>query len=158
MDEGALSDVLAAVALQPGGPALLAALAAINDRAGLAIVDAARRLSFNQRGELLSGLRRHRSKRVRDQARRTLLAGSEGRLFPELTPREEEVLGALAEGSTNQEIATELAITLATAKTYVHRILSKMEVNGRLAAAVLYQQRAASSSERPGDAARTLPR
>lgn len=82
---------------------------------------------------------------MRDRARRRLLAGDGGRLFPELTPREEEILAVLAGGGSNQDVADKLSLTLSTVKTHVHRILTKIEANGRLAAAVAYQKRAAAS-------------
>jgi LuxR family maltose regulon positive regulatory protein len=143
IDEGPLSEALGALAAQVGGPLLLASLADVSDRVALLIVGAAREhLSADRRLSLLAELRRHPSQRVRDQARRMLLSGDGGRLFPELTPREEEILALLAEGGTNQEIAARLSLTLATVKTHVHRILTKLETRGRLAASLLYQQRA----------------
>jgi LuxR family maltose regulon positive regulatory protein len=144
-DAAVTSEALEAIAPQAGGPDLLAALALTSERAGELIVAAARqRLSAEQRRWMLTVLRRHPSKRVRDLARRTLLAGPEDRLFPELTPREEEILAAIAAGGTNQGIAEQCSLTLATVKTNVHRVLLKTGARGRLAAAVLYQQRSAA--------------
>jgi DNA-binding CsgD family transcriptional regulator len=48
-----------------------------------------------------------------------------------LTPREVEVLYLLATGATNQTIADELVISLATVKTHVSRILAKLDVRTR---------------------------
>jgi len=48
-----------------------------------------------------------------------------------LTPREEEVLGLVAEGLRNKEIAARLHITLATVKNHVHNLLEKLQANGR---------------------------
>jgi DNA-binding NarL/FixJ family response regulator len=48
-----------------------------------------------------------------------------------LTPREEEILGLVAEGLRNKEIATRLRITLATVKNHVHNLLEKLQANGR---------------------------
>ena len=143
---------LEAVAPQAGGPALLASLALSSDRAGLLVVESARnQLSAEHRRWMLTELRRHPSKRVRDLARRTLLTGHEGRLFPELTPREEEILAALSAGGTNRGIAEQSSLTLATVKSYVHRILAKTGAQNRLAAAVLYQQRSqVNAPERDG--------
>ena len=53
----------------------------------------------------------------------------------ELTPRELEVLALLADGLTNREIATELFISHKTASVHVSRILSKLSVPNRAAAA-----------------------
>jgi DNA-binding NarL/FixJ family response regulator len=54
----------------------------------------------------------------------------------ELTPREEEVLGLVAQGKTNQEIARSLSISRATAKVHVRHIIAKLGVSDRTQAAV----------------------
>lgn len=48
-----------------------------------------------------------------------------------LTPREWEVLGLLREGSSNDEIAERLGISLSGAKWRVSEILSKLGAGGR---------------------------
>jgi LuxR family maltose regulon positive regulatory protein len=48
-----------------------------------------------------------------------------------LTPREQEVLQLLAEGASNQEIARQLVVSLATAKKHVANILSKLGAENR---------------------------
>jgi DNA-binding CsgD family transcriptional regulator/tetratricopeptide (TPR) repeat protein len=53
----------------------------------------------------------------------------------ELTPREIDVLGLLAGGLTNREIGTELFISDKTASVHVSRILTKLSVPNRAAAA-----------------------
>lgn len=71
----------------------------------------------------------------------TPLAYMEARdsLIDELTSREEEVLGLVAEGFTNKEIANELIIECGTVKNHVHNILKKLEVNSRYEAASIFQ-------------------
>lgn len=54
-----------------------------------------------------------------------------------LTPREREVLIALAGGGTNKEIAITLAITPGTVKTHVERLISKLGVRDRTQAAII---------------------
>jgi DNA-binding NarL/FixJ family response regulator len=54
-----------------------------------------------------------------------------------LTPREREVLTALAGGSTNKEIAIALSITPGTVKTHVERLIGKLGVRDRTQAAIL---------------------
>jgi DNA-binding NarL/FixJ family response regulator len=49
----------------------------------------------------------------------------------ELTEREREVLVLIARGMNNDEIAEELVISPATAKTHVSRIMSKLEARDR---------------------------
>jgi len=53
-----------------------------------------------------------------------------------LTEREREVLGLVARGQSNKEIATSLAITERTARTHVSNILGKLELASRTQAAL----------------------
>jgi len=65
----------------------------------------------------------------------------------ELTSREEEVLGLITEGLSNQEIADRLFIECGTVKNHVHKILKKLDVNNRQEAAYVLQ-----SNHRPTSA------
>jgi len=56
-----------------------------------------------------------------------------------LTERELQILGLIAEGLTNQQIASRLMLTLPTIKNHVHRVLSKMEVASRAEAVTVYR-------------------
>ncbi len=58
----------------------------------------------------------------------------------ELTARELEVLALLGEGMTNREIAAELIISEKTASVHVSRILTKLSVPNRAAAAATAQR------------------
>lgn len=51
--------------------------------------------------------------------------------FPELTPREADVLTRIAEGHTNPEIAAELFLTVPTVKSYVNQVFAKLGVRSR---------------------------
>ena len=57
--------------------------------------------------------------------------------FDELTPRETEILGLLAEGQSNKAIARNLGISDGTVKLHVKAILRKLEVHSRVEAAVM---------------------
>lgn len=57
--------------------------------------------------------------------------------FPLLTPREAEVLSLIAEGLSNPEIAARLFVGVATVKTYVNAIFSKLDVTTRAQAMAL---------------------
>jgi NarL family two-component system response regulator LiaR len=48
-----------------------------------------------------------------------------------LTPRETDVLGLLAQGRSNKQIAAELELGIRTIEGYVSNILSKLGVNSR---------------------------
>lgn len=58
-----------------------------------------------------------------------------------LTDREHEVLGLMAKGLSNSEIAEHLVISIATAKFHVHGILTKLGVSSRTEAVALAWQR-----------------
>ena len=53
---------------------------------------------------------------------------------PRLTPREYQVLDCLASGLSDREIARQLMVSEATARTYTKRLLQTLGVNNRLQA------------------------
>jgi DNA-binding NarL/FixJ family response regulator len=56
--------------------------------------------------------------------------------FPDLTPREREVLALLADGARNSEISRKLGMTEKTVRNHVSSILTKLQVPDRTAAAI----------------------
>jgi DNA-binding NarL/FixJ family response regulator len=63
--------------------------------------------------------------------RRSPGAPEDGMTEP-LTERELEVLGLVAEGASNQEIARRLVVSLATVKTHINHIFAKLEAESRV--------------------------
>ncbi|WP_396655191.1 response regulator [Microbacterium sp.] len=59
------------------------------------------------------------------------------RRLASLSPREAEVLGLVAQGRTNAEIAAELFVTDATVKTHIARMLAKLGARDRIQAVVM---------------------
>jgi DNA-binding NarL/FixJ family response regulator len=101
--------------------------------AGLAeIIDAVRRLSNGESiikpAEMMRLLRyatRHHTEEIQTRA-----------IAEGLTPREREVLNALAEGLGDKEIAEKLYVSTETVRTHMVNILAKLGVNSRLQALV----------------------
>jgi Response regulator containing a CheY-like receiver domain and an HTH DNA-binding domain len=59
------------------------------------------------------------------------------RRFDSLTEREREIALALARGCSNAEIAQQTFMSVATVKTYVSRLLTKLDLNNRVQIAIL---------------------
>jgi DNA-binding CsgD family transcriptional regulator len=70
-----------------------------------------------------------------------------------LTPREDEVLGLVAQGLTNRQIGRRLAISEKTASVHVSNILTKLDVSGRAeAVAVAHRRGLLRAAPGPGQA------
>jgi DNA-binding NarL/FixJ family response regulator len=67
----------------------------------------------------------------------------------QLTEREREVFLLVARGRSNQEIATELFISPATAKTHVNRVMSKLHAHDRAQLVIIAYE---SGLQQPGSA------
>ncbi|WP_431278153.1 response regulator [Leifsonia poae] len=57
--------------------------------------------------------------------------------FPQLTPREAEVLALVADGLSNGEIAGRLFVSVATVKTHINALFAKLDVRTRAQAIAL---------------------
>jgi DNA-binding NarL/FixJ family response regulator len=64
-----------------------------------------------------------------------------------LTPQERKILGQIAEGKTNKEIAQEVFLSDKTVKNYVSSILSKLNLRRRSEAAAFIAERRARSKD-----------
>src|SRR5205823_371105 len=62
------------------------------------------------------------------------------RVLSRLTRREREVMALLADGADNDRIAQALIISPETARTHIQRVLTKLGVHSRLAAAAFVAQ------------------
>ncbi|MEV4437781.1 response regulator transcription factor [Streptomyces sp. NPDC049577] len=69
---------------------------------------------------------------IRDFAGRPTPATRKRGALAAITDREREVLGLVGTGLSNSEIAAHLRISVATAKTYVTRLLSKLDARDRV--------------------------
>ena len=67
-----------------------------------------------------------------------------------LSEREREVLGLVAQGFTNKEIAAKLIISENTARNHVSHILDKLGLTRRSEAAAFAAQRGLLNTEEPG--------
>lgn len=67
--------------------------------------------------------------------------------FDDLTPRETEILGLLAEGQSNKAIARNLGISDGTVKLHVKAILRKLNVHSRVEAAVMAVEKGLSKNQ-----------
>jgi two-component system nitrate/nitrite response regulator NarL len=96
------------------------------------IVDAVRKLRAGEAllspGEVVEMLRFVSRERQEELAARQAME--------KLTPREKEVLQALAEGLESREIAERLSVTVETERTHMVNILHKLGVHSRLQALV----------------------
>ncbi len=67
--------------------------------------------------------------------------------LPRLTPREREILGLVAEGKTNAEIAESLCVARGTVRKHLDNVYAKLGVHTRTAAAAFVRERRLHSQE-----------
>lgn len=114
-------------AIEAGATGILHKSSRIED-----IVDAVRRLRSGEQlippREVIEAVRLVSSERLRDQEVRLLIS--------KLTPRERELLEALAEGLSDKEIAERLYVGVGTVRTHMTHLLAKFGVDSRLQALI----------------------
>jgi two-component system response regulator DevR len=103
----------------------------LKDVRGVDLVGAVRRVAAGQ--SLLDPLMTARVlERIRHSDKQSVPAELKA-----LSAREREILGLIAEGMTNRQMADRLVLTETTIKTYVSRVFTKLDVQRRAQAAVL---------------------
>jgi DNA-binding NarL/FixJ family response regulator len=85
---------------------------------------------------------------IEDYARRPAASGAVPVGLVGLTPRETEVLRAVARGLSNADIARELVVSDATVKTHLARVFTKLDLHDRAQAVVVAYE---SGLVRPGE-------
>jgi len=70
-----------------------------------------------------------------------------------LTKRETEVLMLVAQGGTNRQLAEQLAISEATVRTHMTKILAKLNLTSRTQAALYALRQGIAALDEPGDRA-----
>jgi two-component system nitrate/nitrite response regulator NarL len=104
----------------------------VKSASGADVVAAVRRAA---EGEILiparqlAALLARRRERAQQQAERS-------RLLESLTPRERQILGLMAEGMDNRDIARQLGVSYTTVRSHVRHLLSKLSAHSKLEAVV----------------------
>ena len=92
-------------------------------------------------GKLLGGLRNGPTENP--------LPSTGNEAHEKLTPREREILGLVARGLSNKEIARELELAESTVKIHVQNTLRKLDLNSRVQAAVYAVERGIAPGPTP---------
>jgi len=121
------SDELMLAALEAGASGYL-----VKTASGADVAEAVRRAG---EGEILIPARQLATllNRRRVQARRQT---ERSRRLDSLTPRERQILGLMAEGMDNREVARRLGVSYATVRSHVRNLLGKLGARSKLEAVV----------------------
>ncbi|CAN5578553.1 response regulator transcription factor [soil metagenome] len=114
----------------------------LKDIRGGGLVDSIRRVAA---GESL--LDPHATARVLERLRNP---GAQDQRLASLSPQESRILGLLADGMTNRQIATDMYLAEKTVKNYVSNLLLKLGMHRRTEAAV-YAARLSERANKPKD-------
>jgi DNA-binding NarL/FixJ family response regulator len=121
------SDEVMLAALEAGASGYL-----VKSAGGADIADAVRRAA---EGEILVPARQLAAllARRREQAQRQ---AERSRRLDSLTPRERQILGLMAEGMDNRDIARQLSVSYTTVRSHVRHLLGKLSARSKLEAVV----------------------
>ena len=122
------SDEVMLAALEAGAAGYL-----VKSAGGVDVIAAVRRAA---EGEIVVPARQLAAllSRRRERAERS-------RRLDSLTPREREILGLMAEGMDNREVAARLSVSYATVRSHVRHLLGKLGARSKLEAVVRGQSR-----------------
>jgi DNA-binding NarL/FixJ family response regulator len=87
-----------------------------------------------------------RVRRLIDRTRRTPAATVDLTRLSSLTKRESEVLGLIAEGKSQKQIATALGISVKTVGAHVQNVLSKLGLHSRVEAVAMVMRAGAATA------------
>jgi DNA-binding NarL/FixJ family response regulator len=113
------------------------------------LISAVRNLAEGEGDDILLGrsITQRLVKSFLGQGQASAPAGPEAAvLWPTLTPREQDVLRAIADGRSNREIAAQLHLSYSTVKTHVSHLLTKLDVRDRAQLVALAHRSQASST------------
>ncbi|MEV5982495.1 response regulator transcription factor [Streptomyces sp. NPDC052114] len=85
---------------------------------------------------------------IREFAGRPVAAPPRGAAIEGITDREREVLTLVGRGLSNTEIAEELCLSVATAKTYLTRLLAKLDARDRVQLVIIAYEKGLVSTDR----------
>ncbi len=137
------SDIIDALAHSPKSVPFLIELMGSDDLPlqGLIIESCAQQDPATVGLDLLKWVRKHGSARQLRSMRKALCLdrGGGGGVTADLTAREHQVLGLVAAGRRNTEIAAELYLSEKTVKTHINHIFTKLGVADRVQAVLYYR-------------------
>ncbi len=135
------ADELVLRALQAGADGFL-----LKDSAPAEIIDAVESVNAGE-GSLSPRIARRLIALVAGDSDAALRQSRARDLLASLTARESEVALAIGQGQSNAEIGRDLAVTVATVKSHVSRLLSKLGVDNRVQIALLVHDAGRSAPE-----------
>lgn len=132
LDRGDLSQMLAAIQAGARGVVVRDAPASVLREAARDVIEGGAALDLRLADTLFQYLASTEGTGLRTDA-----LGLDPAAMVGLSPREQEVLRALAQGSRNKEIAAQLGVSVGTVKTHLRHIFRKLKVADRTSAVLV---------------------